>query len=77
MSLNKILLDKIRYRSSGKINERHLGNCTWLYMGGQVSKESDKLRSSGDKLAWKVTHTKHKTSMYVNTIQIQNTKNTE
>ena len=27
-------------------------------MGGQVSKESDKLRSSGDKLAWKATHTK-------------------
>ena len=49
-------------------------------MGGQVSKESDKLRSSGDKLAWKATHakhTKHKTTIYVNTIQIQNTKNTE
>ena len=68
------------YRSSGEINERHLGNCTWLYMGGQVSKESDKLRSSGDKLAWKATHakhTKHKTTIYVNTIQIQNRRNTE
>ena len=55
--------DKIYLRSGiGDINERHLKGtvqCTWLYMGGQVSKESDKLRSSGDKLAWKATHAKH------------------
>ena len=49
-------------------------------MGGQVSKESDKLRSSGDKLAWKATHakhTKHKTTIYENALQIQNRKNAE
>ena len=49
-------------------------------MGGQVSKESDKHRSSGDKLAWKATHakhTKHKTTIYENTVGIQNTKNAE
>ena len=49
-------------------------------MGGQVPKESDKLRASGDKLAWKATHakhTKHKTKIYENTLQIQNRKNAE
>ena len=63
-----------------EINESHLGDCTWVYMGGQVSKESDKLGSSGDKLAWKATHakhTKHKTTIYENALQIQNRKNAE